>query len=221
MVTRMPSLWHPRLMLDKSSSGYDHNDGIGLMINRIIWRLNKRGVSALRWRCRRADIGTSVTCHDSDQQIERPLVGITPSAQWPDAGAASRIRVGRMPRGRWIQCRLKREDARSTPSAQRLLLSFLLLGLCLVMVSNRGTCRSAQRHVHCLLMARQRPIAAPLAVRPMLGILVIIRRGLRHSGGKRKPTAAQINPRRISPSSCSSQTPTKVASLAARHGCFT
>ena len=49
MVTRMPALWHPQLMLDKSSSGYDHNDGISLMINRIIWRLNKRVVSALQW----------------------------------------------------------------------------------------------------------------------------------------------------------------------------
>ena len=35
-----------------------------------IWPVqSKRGVSALRWRCRRADIGTSVVCHDSDQQI--------------------------------------------------------------------------------------------------------------------------------------------------------
>jgi hypothetical protein len=47
------------------------------MINRIIWRLNKWGVSALRWRCRRADMGASVW-HDSDQQIERALVMITP-----------------------------------------------------------------------------------------------------------------------------------------------
>ena len=33
--------WHPRVMLDKSSSGYDHNDGISLMINRIIWRFEQ------------------------------------------------------------------------------------------------------------------------------------------------------------------------------------
>ena len=53
------------------------------------------------------------------------------------------IRVGRMPSGRWIQCRLKTED-RSTPSAQRLLLSLFLFSLCLVMVSNSGTRRSAR-----------------------------------------------------------------------------
>ena len=98
------------------------------------------------------------------------------------------IRVGMMPRGRWIQCRLKKEDARSTPSAQRLLLSFLLLGLCLVMVSNCGTCRGARSGIStAYLMARQRPYSSALGCTArVLGILVIIRRGLRHGGGKCK-----------------------------------
>jgi hypothetical protein len=61
VMTRMPSLWHPRLMLDKSSSGYDHNDGISLMINRIIWRLGRAGRLGFAVAMWRGDIGTSVS----------------------------------------------------------------------------------------------------------------------------------------------------------------
>ena len=88
-------------------------------------------------------MGTSVW-HDSDQQIERALVRITPKCGMARCGCGVTESASvRMPSGRWIQCRLKTED-RSTPSAQRLLLSLFLFSLCLVVVSNSGTRRSAR-----------------------------------------------------------------------------
>ena len=55
-------------------------------------------------------------------------------------------------------------------------------------VSNCGTCRGARSGIStAYLMARQRPYSSALGSAPRaLGILVIIRRGLRHGGGKRK-----------------------------------
>jgi hypothetical protein len=56
------------------------------------------------------------------------------------------------------------------------------------MVSNRGAGRGARSGMStAYLMARQRPSSSALgSTARVLAILVIIRRGLRHGGGKRK-----------------------------------
>ena len=75
------------------------------------------------------------------------------------------------------------------PSASRLLLPLLLLGLRLVMMSDRSTCRGSRSGMStAYLMTRQRAYSRALGSAAACAILV----------ASARPTAAQINPRRMS-----------------------
>jgi hypothetical protein len=115
-------------------------------------------------------------------------------------GVAESTSVG-CPRGRWIQCRLKTEDAPSTPSAQRLLLSFLLLGFALSWCPIAAPVAApAAAYPLPTSWPASAPIAAPLAVPPVCwASLSSSVAACAMVVASARPTAAQIDPRRRSP----------------------